>query len=441
MSRDTIGSTSVRLPAADLGPDSPLPAFVGLQRLPTRRCRRGCRRTCGIASSTGGWPTRCPIHCRTATRELRLTDLPALRLGNDRLEALVLPQLGGRVWSLRDLATGRDLIFANPRLVFANLALTGAWFAGGIEWNLGSTGHAATTCRPVFAGAVETERGPLLRLWEWERTRDLVFQVDLMIPEGSPVLLAFIRVRNPDAVPKPLYWWTNTAAAERPGVRVLAPATRAWRTGYDGSLASVEVPFPDSADTDVSDPLRAQRAADYFFEIPADRRAWIAAVEADGRGVVQTATEAMTGRKLFVWGTAAGGRRWQEWLGGSDSRYLEIQAGLAATQLEHLRIDGGGEVSWVEAYAPLDADPVQVNGPWSAAIAEVDEQLDRIISAGELDDWHAWWRAEVADRAGWTAARRRIRRRPGRAHDPWDRPGRPFRYAVQPSRRPTVSAT
>ena len=135
-------------------------------------------------------------------RRLRLTDVPALRLGDDRIEVLVLPELGGRVWSLRDRTAGRDLIFTNPNLIFANLALTGAWFAGGIEWNLGSTGHAATTCRPVFAGVVETDRGPLLRLWEWERTRDLVFQVDLMVPEGAPVLLAFVRVRNPDGVPE-----------------------------------------------------------------------------------------------------------------------------------------------------------------------------------------------------------------------------------------------
>ena len=34
MARATISPTTVRLPAAELGPDSPLPAFVGLQRLP-----------------------------------------------------------------------------------------------------------------------------------------------------------------------------------------------------------------------------------------------------------------------------------------------------------------------------------------------------------------------------------------------------------------------
>ena len=91
---------------------------------------------------------------------------------NGRLEALVLPGLGGRLWSLRELVADRDLVFTNRRLQFANLALTDAWFAGGIEWNLGSTGHAATTCRPVFAGGVSSNRGTALRIWEWERTRD-----------------------------------------------------------------------------------------------------------------------------------------------------------------------------------------------------------------------------------------------------------------------------
>ena len=94
----------------------------------------------------------------------------------------------------------------------ANLALTDAWFAGGIEWNLGSTGHSATTSRPVFAGSVRSSRGAALRIWEWERTRDLAFSVDLLMPADRPLLLAFVRVRNPDPEAKPLYWWANIAA-------------------------------------------------------------------------------------------------------------------------------------------------------------------------------------------------------------------------------------
>ena len=76
----------------------------------------------------------------------------------------MLPGLGGRLWSLRDTVAKRDLVFTNGRLEFANFALTGAWFAGGIEWNLGSTGHSTTTSRPVFA-----ERA----VQPWNRTADL----------------------------------------------------------------------------------------------------------------------------------------------------------------------------------------------------------------------------------------------------------------------------
>ena len=390
----------LRLPAAELGPESPLPPFTGLQRLPDSSSSPGLPPDMRERIAYGRLPNPLPYALQNGyRRDLRPQEIPALEITNGRLAASVLPGLGGRLWSLRDLTTGRDLVFGNRRLQFANFALTDAWFAGGIEWNLGSTGHSATTCRPVFAGRVPSDRGAALRIWEWERTRDLVFSVDLLMPADRRLLLAFVRVRNPDPEPKPLYWWTNLAIPEEPGTRVLAPATRAWRTGYEGSIASVDVPFADDPATDVSYPLSSSRAADYFFQVPAGGRPWIAAVQADGTGLVHTSTAALRGRKLFCWGTAAGGSRWQEWLCGPESRYLEIQAGLATTQLEHLRLDGNAEISWAEAYAPLEADPEAVHGSWPDAIAEVDELAARAISATELDGWHRWWRSEPADEA------------------------------------------
>jgi hypothetical protein len=362
-------------------------------------------------------------------RDLRPQEIPALEITNGRLAAVVLPGLGGRLWSLRDRAAQRDLVFTNGRLQFANFALTDAWFAGGIEWNLGSTGHSTTTSRPVFAGRVPSSRGVALRIWEWERTRDLVFSVDLLMPTDRPLLLAFVRVRNPDPEPKPLYWWTNIAVPEEPGVRVLAPAGRAWRTGYDGTITGVDVPFPDDPSTDISYPLTSERAADYFFQVPVDERPWIAAVQADGRGLVQTSTEPLRGRKLFLWGTAAGGRHWQEWLCGPDSRYLEIQAGLATTQLEHLRAAGNAEISWVETYAPVETDPEVVHGSWPDARAELAALTARAVSEAELDEWHRWWRADLAGTApeqlaagsGAGAAELVVRGR-----DPDSLPGTPF---------------
>ena len=302
-----VSHTTLRLLAAELGPESPLPPFTGLQQLPDPSSSPDLPLDMRERIAYGQLANPLPYGLQNAyRRDLRPQDISAIQLTNGRLEALILPGLGGRLWSLRDLVADRDLVFTNRRLQFANFALTDAWFAGGIEWNLGSTGHAATTCRPVFAGSVPSNRGAALRIWEWERTRDLVFSVDLLMPADRPLLLAFVRVRNPDPEPKPLYWWTNIATAEEPGVRVLAPAARAWRTGYDGSIAGVDIPFADDPAIDVSYPLPAQRAADYFFQVPSERRPWIAAVQADGRGLMQTSTAQLRGRKLFCWGTAAG---------------------------------------------------------------------------------------------------------------------------------------
>jgi hypothetical protein len=393
-----IRATTLRLPAAELGPESPLPPFAGLQRLPDPSSSPDLPPDMRERISYGRLTNPLPYALQNDyRRDLRPQDVPALELSNGRLAATVLPGLGGRLWALHDRTARRDLVFTNERLQFANFALTDAWFAGGIEWNLGSTGHSATTSRPVFAGRVPSTRGDALRIWEWERTRDLVFSVDLLMPADRSLLLAFVRVRNPDPEPKPLYWWTNIAVPEEPGVRVLAPATRAWRTGYDGSIASVEVPFADDLGTDVSYPLTSERAADYFFRVSDDERPWIAAVRADGRGLVQTSTDPLRGRKLFLWGTAAGGRHWQEWLCGPGSRYLEIQAGLATTQLEHLRLPGDAEISWAEAYAPLDADPETVHASWPDAQAGVAALTARAVPGAELDDWHGWWRSEAAD--------------------------------------------
>lgn len=158
-------------------------------------------------------------------REPRALD--ALVIENDRLRATVLPALGGRIASLHHKPTDRELLYVNPVLQPANFALNGAWFSGGIEWNIGATGHTTLSCSPVHAACVPApDGGRMLRLWEWERLRDLPFQVDLWLPEGSDFLYVGARIRNPHERPAPTYWWSNIAVPENR--RVLAPADEAW---------------------------------------------------------------------------------------------------------------------------------------------------------------------------------------------------------------------
>ncbi|WP_369393091.1 DUF5107 domain-containing protein [Streptomyces sp. CG1] len=378
------------LPAAQLGPDNPLPPLRPLDEVHRIEDRDRDGMPADMARQLGQDPLHSllPVRVRDGydrVREPRALD--ALVIENDRLRATVLPGLGGRVASLLHLPTGRELLYRNPVFQPANFALNGAWYSGGIEWNIGATGHTTLSCAPLHAARVPApDGGEMLRLWEWERLRDLPFQVDLWLPDGSDFLYVGVRIRNPHERPVPTYWWSNIAVPEER--RVLAPADEAWYFGYERRLR--RVPVPSYHGVDRSHPLNSPYAADYFYEVPERRRRWIAALDADGHGLMQTSTDILRGRKLFVWGHRPGGRRWQEWLTESGTGgYCEIQAGLARTQLEHVRLDAESEVSWLEAYGPLDAPP---EGDWTGAVQGAEDRLESALPRARVDQAYTTWK-------------------------------------------------
>ncbi|MET9496522.1 DUF5107 domain-containing protein [Streptomyces sp. NPDC006552] len=382
------------LPGAALGPANPLPPLRPLDQVHEVDERSAEDLPLDMARQLGYQPLRgiLPERLRDGYgRERPPVDLDTIVIENDRLRATVLPGLGGRVASLFHKPTGRELLYRNPVFQPAAFALNGAWFSGGIEWNIGATGHSTLSCAPLHAARVTAPDGTeMLRLWEWERLRDLPFQVDLWLPEDSDFLYVGVRVRNPHEKPAPVYWWSNIAVPEER--RVLAPAREAWHFGYARSLRRVPVPRFDGADRTY--PLNSEFPADYFYEIEDGRRRWIAALDASGQGLVQTSTDTLRGRKLFLWGGGSGGRRWQEWLTEPGTGgYAEIQAGLARTQLEHVRLEAQGEFSWLEVYGPLTADAGTVHGAgeWGAAVGEVEDRLERALPRADVQAAYEAW--------------------------------------------------
>ncbi len=194
-----------------------------------------------------------------------------------------------------------------------------------------------------------------------------------------------VSIHNPHPHEVPMYWWSNIAVVESPTTRVLAPATTAFHQGGPNGVQVLD--FPHCLGTDASYPTHLRQAMDFFFRVLPGQRPWIASLDAGGCGLVQTSTARLRGRKLFLWGMGAGGRHWQEFLSvpGGEA-YVEIQAGLAPTQLQCLPMPAQTEWSWLEAYGLLQADPAVVHGPdWSAACREVEERLARALSAETLD--------------------------------------------------------
>ena len=103
MPAGVVSETTLRLLAAELGPESPLPPFTGLQRLPDPVSSPQLPPDMRERIAYGRLANPLPYGLQNGySRDLRPRDIPALRLANGRLEALVVPSLGGRLWSLRE---------------------------------------------------------------------------------------------------------------------------------------------------------------------------------------------------------------------------------------------------------------------------------------------------------------------------------------------------
>jgi hypothetical protein len=413
----TLSAQNLVIPAASLGPENPLAPLRS--QLEMHEVENLAEVPADLRENIEYGRLHSPLPCLNQDgydRTLVETPLPALVLENEHVRATVLPSLGGRLYSL--VRHGTELLYRNPVFQPANLALRNAWFAGGVEWNVGSTGHWTGTCAPMHAARVEGPDGtPILRLWELERTRNLVTQLDFWLPDDSEFLYVGVRVQNPSDVDVPAYWWSNIAVPQSPDRRVLVPADQAWRYGYGSRLDLIDV------EPELTYPMRHPRAVDYFFEPLAGERSWIASVDGSGDGLVQASTERLIGRKLFVWGQGDGGRRWQEWLapGLEGDGYAEIQAGLARTQMEHLRLPAATSWHWLEAYGRLSMDAgVAHSEDWKTARAGGAAALSPLLDelAGRERKWletvdavpaerlavgSGWGALELA-RTGWTVS-------------------------------------
>lgn len=318
-------------------------------------------------------------------RTLEPAELLTCVLENDYLRAEFLPEYGGRMWSLFDKVSNKELLFKNSVLRVGNLATRNAWFSGGVEWNCGIVGHHPYTCSPMHTAAFRLGDGtPVLRMFQFERIRGAVYQIDAFLPEASRVLFCRVKIINPNADTIPMYWWSNIAAPEQPGARVITHAHAAYTDYATGSVHKAAVPG-DGAD--VTYPENIPTSADYFWKVDDGARKFICQVDAEGFGLAQTSTRLLKGRKLFTWGQSRGGDRWQSYLtaDGEAGRYLEIQAGLARTQYECLPMPTKTSWEWIETYGAISVDPQSAHGEWDAAIRETERRLDEIITGGDLE--------------------------------------------------------
>ena len=320
-------------------------------------------------------------------RERKLRNFKGAILENEYMKAVFLPEIGGRLWSLIDKNENKELLYKNDVFQPANLALTNAWFSGGVEWNVGIKGHNPLTCSQLFAQKEYDKDGnEILKMYEYERIRGVVYCVKATL-KGKELLVK-ISIENTLKHDVYMYWWSNIAVPETDGTRVIAPCDETFYCAYtDGGYFLDKTSMPNVEGKDITYSKNSTRSRDFFFDTKTSEEKWICAVDENGKGLLQVSDPILKGRKLFVWGQHQGGRHWNKWLSDKAGAYVEIQAGLLKTQLEHFIMKANSEITWHESYSMISMDKESAHGDFETAVQSAGIiAKERMKNAGEAFD-------------------------------------------------------
>ncbi|MFD2114576.1 DUF5107 domain-containing protein [Paenibacillus yanchengensis] len=391
----SVTLSSITIPGAPLGGHNPLPMFRDHTHHRSVSLNSSypdhLKEKLGYEAGARYLPYRMQDRYSRQRSDMQID---TIELENEHLKAVFMPQYGGRLYSLWDKRTKRDILYTNPVFQTGNLAILNAWFSGGIEWNIGQIGHTFTTSSPLHAAKLVDDSGqPFLRLYEYERCKNVFWHIDFHLPQGSDKLIVYVRMINDNDHSVPMYWWTNTAVPETKQSRVFSTTDeviyydqtiKGFGHGHMPELASVP-------GEDVSYPINFPFSNEYFFQTPAsDQAPWEAVCYEDGKLFYERSTALLRYRKMFCWGHHPGGRRWCDFLSNpGEGNYIEIQAGFAPTQLHGLDMPAHTTWDFTQVIGLSNVSPEQAHQTdWATANRYVYEQINELITEQQIYELH-----------------------------------------------------
>lgn len=318
----------------------------------------------------------------------------AVRLENEFVRLVLLPEIGGRILRGQDRTRGDfDFFYRQDVIKPALVGLAGPWISGGVEFNWPQH-HRPGTFLPADVH-IEEEPDGARTVWmsEHDPLHRLKGMHGLRLRPGSARIELRARLYNRTPSTRTFLWWANVAARVHEHYQSFFPQDVHYVADHAMRAQST---FPLALGTyyGVRYGERAIGANDlsWYRNIPVPTSYMVCASRFDflggydhaaGAGFVHVANRHMApGKKQWTWGHHAFGEAWDRELTDDGGPYIELMAGVYS--------DNQPDFSYLRPYETKTFTqswwPYQELGPLQNASEDVGLRLvvreDRSIELG-----------------------------------------------------------
>lgn len=299
-----------------------------------------------------------------------------VELENDYIKVVILPEIGGKIWTAIDKTTGKPYLYDNKVIKFRDIAMRGPWTSGGLEPNYGIIGHTPNCATPVDYLTRKNENGSVSCfigvLDLLTRTR---WQIEINLPKDKAYFTTSSVWSNPTGLGQPYYHWMNAGIKTKGNLEFIYPGTH--YIGHDGEHANW--PVNQSNGKNINFYEENDFGTYKSYHVLGKHTDFFGAYWHDDQyGMVRYAPyDEKVGKKIWIWGLSRQGMIWEKMLTDTDGQYAEIQSGRlfnqnalgsSLTPFKHLGFVPHGTDKWTEYWYPVNHTKGMVVANASAAL-------------------------------------------------------------------------
>lgn len=258
----------------------------------------------------------------------------AVILENDWLYVIVLPEIGGRIYTAYDKTNGYDFVYHNKVIKPALVGLLGPWISGGIEFNWPQH-HRPTTFKSVnyqiknyFDGSASVIVGESEAMFGLKHTTEIKLYADKSYIEIKT------DVYNRGNTPETFLWWANPAFRVNDDTATIMPLdVTAVMDHGKRAVSTFPIAHGEYYKMDYSSGVDISRYKN--IPVPTSFMAYKSDFDFVGgydygrkAGLLHVADHHVApGKKQWTWGSGDFGIAWDRNLTDEDGPYVELMTG------------------------------------------------------------------------------------------------------------------